>query len=148
MTQTSLEIFNKTIQKTDLWLSDLMSILGYNDRHAAYSALRAVLHALRNRLPIEVLAHLSAQIPMLIRGILFEGWNPTHTPVKIRHLDDFLSTVQECSSNNTLIAQNTENITRAVFEVLQNYIEKGEIDKLKKVLPSEIAELWSEIAYR
>jgi uncharacterized protein (DUF2267 family) len=33
-----------------------------------------MLHALRDRLPPEIAVHLSAQLPMLVRGIYYEGW--------------------------------------------------------------------------
>jgi uncharacterized protein (DUF2267 family) len=51
-------------------------------RNQSYSALRAVLHALRDRLTVAETAHLSAQLPMLIRGIYFKGWDPTKVPVR------------------------------------------------------------------
>ena len=43
-----------------------MEILDCPDRHEAYLALRATLHALRDRLTIEETAQLAAQLPMLI----------------------------------------------------------------------------------
>lgn len=45
-----------------------MEELDWQDRHAAYLALRATLHALRDRLTVEEVAELGAQLPMLIRG--------------------------------------------------------------------------------
>jgi uncharacterized protein (DUF2267 family) len=41
--------------------------------------LRATLHALRDRLIIDEVAQLSAQLPMLIRGLYYKGWDPTKT---------------------------------------------------------------------
>jgi uncharacterized protein (DUF2267 family) len=59
--------------KTNVCLKDLMEILDCPDRHEAYLALRATLHALRDRLTIEETAQLAAQLPMLIRGVLLRG---------------------------------------------------------------------------
>lgn len=42
----------------------------------AYSILRVVLPSRRDRLQVEEVAHLSAQLPMLVRGFFFEGWQP------------------------------------------------------------------------
>jgi uncharacterized protein (DUF2267 family) len=48
MTATGLEVFDTTLHKTNRWLNDLMQVLDRQDRHEAYLALRAVLHALRD----------------------------------------------------------------------------------------------------
>ena len=72
MSATGLEVFDSMIHKTNVWLKDLMEILDCPDRHQAYLALRATLHALRNRLTIEETAQLAAQLPMLIRGFYHE----------------------------------------------------------------------------
>ena len=74
MSATALEVFDRTIHKTNIWLKDLMEILGCTDRQEAYTSLRATLHALRDRLTIEETAQVAAQLPMLIRGFYFEGW--------------------------------------------------------------------------
>ena len=51
MSATGLEVFDRTLHKTHAWLKAIMEELGTEDRHKAYLALRAVLHALRDRLP-------------------------------------------------------------------------------------------------
>ncbi len=68
MSSTGLEVFDKTIQTTNSWLNEIGEDLG-PDRQRCYNALRAVLFALRDRLTVEEAADLSAQLPMLIRGI-------------------------------------------------------------------------------
>jgi hypothetical protein len=50
MSATGLEVFDTTLHKTHTWLKEVMEELGTEDRHRAYMALRAVLHALRDRL--------------------------------------------------------------------------------------------------
>jgi len=49
------------------------------------------LHAVRNRIGPENAAHLGAQLPMLIRGLYYEGWDPTGKPTKERHEAQFLA---------------------------------------------------------
>jgi uncharacterized protein (DUF2267 family) len=74
MSATALDVFETTVNKTNRWLNELMQIMGLKDRQKAYLALRAVLHALRDRLTLEQVAQLGAQLPMLIRGFYYEGW--------------------------------------------------------------------------
>ncbi|MCS6927126.1 MAG: DUF2267 domain-containing protein, partial [Candidatus Binatia bacterium] len=96
MSTTGLEIFDTTLQKTHIWLNDVMQELGWEEeRHRAYLALRTVLHALRDRLTLEEAVDLGAQLPMLIRGFYYEGWTPHRVPRRERHKEEFLAHVQQ-----------------------------------------------------
>jgi uncharacterized protein (DUF2267 family) len=139
MSATGLEVFDRTIHKTNIWLKDLMEILGSADRQEAYAALRATLHALRDRLTIEETAQLAAQLPMLIRGFYYEGWDPTGKPLKERHRDEFLARIQRELERYEI---DPEQVARAVFQVVANRISEGEIQDVEHVLPREIRDLW------
>jgi uncharacterized protein (DUF2267 family) len=137
---TGLEVFDTTVHKTNSWLKELMQELHREDRRKAYLALRATLHALRDRLTVEEVAQLGAQLPMLIRGFYYEGWDPTGKPLKIRDKEEFLGLVaEEFRTDDTL---NPELIARAVFKVLSDRVTAGEIEDVKHVMPAEIRELW------
>lgn len=140
MPATGLDVFDTTLQKTHSWLNELMQILGWDDKHRAYSALRATLHALRDRLPTQEVVQLGAQLPMLIRGLYYEGWNPTDSPVRERHKEQFLARIAQPLPGELPV--NTEEIARAVFQLLAARISEGEIDDVRHVLPAELQELW------
>lgn len=140
MSMTGLEVFDTTVHKTNSWLKEVMQGIHRDDRRKAYLALRATLHALRDRLTVEEVAQLGAQLPMLIRGFYYEGWDPTRKPLKLRDREEFLSIIdEEFRADDTL---NPELIARAVFTVLANRITQGEIEDVKHVLPAEIRSLW------
>jgi uncharacterized protein (DUF2267 family) len=141
MSQTGLVPFDSTIQTTNVWLNDLLEELGWQDRHRAYHALRAVLHALRDRLPVDQVAALAAQLPMLVRGFYYEGWHPHGKPLKDRHKEEFLSHIVPAFIEGP--PADPERVTRAVFRILAKHVTGGEIESVKHSLPTEIRCLWT-----
>lgn len=139
MSATGLEVFDRTLQTTNIWLKEIMEQMG-PDRQRAYHALRAVLHTLRDRLTVEEAAHLSAQLPLLIRGIYFEGWHPAHKPSRERARDDFLEQVAERLQG--IEPMNPETATRTVLEVLERHVDPAETAHVKHMLPKAMRELW------
>ena len=133
------KILAQTLEKTHTWLVDLMKEMGWTDEHKAYLALRVVLHTLRDRLTVEEAADLAAQLPMLVRGFYFEGWNPRGKPVKERHQEGFLYHVQIYFNDPAI---DCEEVVRAVFKVLRKHVSLGEVDDIKHILPGELRELW------
>ena len=143
MPATGLEVFDTTVQKTNKWLKEIREGLHLPSRRHAYHALRSVLHQLRDRLTIEEVAQLSAQLPMLVRGIFFEGWDPTGKPERIRHIDEFLNPIQE-EFHQLGLTVNPRQVAQVVFETMNRHISKGEIEDIRSILPAEIRELWPE----
>jgi uncharacterized protein (DUF2267 family) len=140
MSATGLEVFDTTVSKTNAWLHDLMQVLGWQDRQRAYLALRTTLHALRDRLTVEEVAQLGAQLPMLVRGFYYEGWDPTGKPLRERHSEQFLARIEQEYRGNGSI--DPERVARAVFTVLAQRVTTGEIEDVRHVLPAEVRDLW------
>ncbi|HEX9443299.1 MAG TPA: DUF2267 domain-containing protein [Candidatus Binatia bacterium] len=140
MSMTGLEVFDTTVHKTNNWLNAVSRELGEEDKHKAYLAMRATLHALRDRLTVEEAAHLGAQLPMLMRGFYYEGWDPTGKPLKERHKEQFLARIERQFKEGD--CADAERIARASFAVLERRISDGEIEDIRHVLPEDIRELW------
>lgn len=141
MASTTIGSFENTIHKTNVWLKDVMEELGWDSHERAYHALRAVLHALRDRLSTEEVADLSAQLPMLVRGFYYDGWSPNRGTVSERHKEQFLAHVDEAFRDDMTVT--SEEVARAVFRVISKHVSGGEIADIKHTLPQEIRELWS-----
>lgn len=139
MVTTQVDALDTTIHKTNSWLKEIAEQLQTN-RNIALIALRAVLHTLRDRLTIEETAELSAQLPMLIRGLFFEGWKPSAQPVKYDR-EGFFAAIAAQFPNN--LAFDSEQVTRAVFRVLSQHIAKGEMEDIRSILPADLKDLWS-----
>jgi uncharacterized protein (DUF2267 family) len=138
---TGLDTFDKTVQESNLWLKDVMERLNTYDRHHAYSTLRAVLHALRDRIGPENAAHLGAQLPMLLRGLFYEGWDPTGKPTKERHESAFLAHIARELPRATGPGE-IEQGALAVLDVLSKHIDRGAAVKLAAILPQDLRRFW------
>jgi uncharacterized protein (DUF2267 family) len=138
---TGLDTFDRTVQESNLWLKDVMERLNTYDRHHAYSTLRAVLHALRDRIGPENAAHLGAQLPMLLRGLFYEGWDPTGKPTKERHENAFLAHIARELPRASEPAE-VEDGAVAVLDVLSKHIDRGAAVKLAAILPQDLRRFW------
>jgi uncharacterized protein (DUF2267 family) len=141
MTTTDVEAFDTTIHKTNEWFKDLMFELNWDDRRQAYQAMRIVLQSLRDRLMVEEAVHLGAQLPLLMRGVYYEGWKPARTPDRQIDRQAFMSKIQETLSGSR-DDTNPEQVVRAVFKLLYHRIADGEIEDIKQVLPPDLVDLW------
>ena len=139
MTGTTLPVFEQTLQKTNDWLSVVADALGTGDRHRAYQALRATLHALRDRIGPNEAAQFGAQLPLLLRGAYYEGWHPAGKPLKERDREQFLDHVRA-----DITQGDAEDIVRAVFGVIRHFVSEGEIDDIFWMLPEGVRDLWPE----
>jgi uncharacterized protein (DUF2267 family) len=143
MNGTGLDVFDTTTQKTRIWLNDLMEILEWKDKpRKAYIGLRAVLHALRDRLTIQEAVQLGAQLPLLIRGVYYEGWKLTGKPVRERHKEEFLDHIKRAFRDDTTV--DPEKVARAVFQVLSKRTSSGEIEDVRHMLPTPVQRLWPQ----
>ncbi len=142
MSRTGLEVFDKTLQATNHWLKLMMTELGTDDRRLAFNALRGALHTVRDRIGPENAVHLGAQMPMLLRGAYYEGWQPARTPTRERRLDDFLDHVASELPDQDEVGP--EDVARAGFAVMAQCLDPGEMDKVLCILPSEARYLWPE----
>jgi uncharacterized protein (DUF2267 family) len=141
---STLAILDRSVQKTNVWLRDVNYELQWFTFQRGYLALRAVLHALRDRLSVPEVAQLGAQFPIFIRGIYYEGWNPSRTPIKSRGKELFLRQVRGEFAHTRNPDIDAEEIARAIFRVLNKHISKGEIEQVKGLLPRELREFWPE----
>src|SRR5512140_654438 len=139
VTSTGVTALEHSVQETNIWLKAIEEQLALENRHHAYNALRAVLHALRDRLPPEVAVHLGAQLPILVRGIFYEGWHMAGKPLKDRSVQEFADHVfKELPPR---FPMDPLTIARGVFEVLWERLDPGEFAKLMDHLPASLRTL-------
>lgn len=142
MSMTGVDAFDRTIQKTNEWLNDLVDELNLRDRRQAYRVMRASLQTLRDRLMADEAAHLGSQLPMLMRGFYYEGWKPSATPDKSIDKTAFLERIRQALAGGGTEVENPEDIARAVFKLLYHRAAEGEIEDVRQMLPPGIEDLW------
>ncbi|MFW6243684.1 MAG: DUF2267 domain-containing protein [Desulfovibrionales bacterium] len=141
---TGIRSFDASINKTKTWLKDLQQELHLDDEEQAYVALRAVLHALRDRLSPDMAAKLGSQLPMVVRGFYYEGWHPAGKPLKIRDQQEFLDLVHKDLTRNAVPKlADPLRITKGVFKVMPTFVTQGEVDTIRQTFPEDMQQLWS-----
>ena len=65
------------------------------DRNHTARIVRAVLHALRDRLPANDSIEFAQGLPMMLKAIWLDQYDISKTPVIIRHKEDFLDYIYE-----------------------------------------------------
>ena len=143
MSTTGLDVFDTTVQQTNEWLNSVAGKLGQDDKRLAYHALRATLQTLRDRMLVENAVEFGAQLPMLVRGFYFEGWNSSHNPVKDRTKEDFLAHVEKRYHEKDA---DMETLVRAVFETVNEKMTPGQVTQTREMLNLELRDLWPEPA--
>ena len=128
------------LQQTQEWLKELRDNADLADEAEAWSGLRSVLHQLRDRLTMEEAVQLSAQLPLVVRGVFFEGWKPHQVPDKsIKSQQDFLDALSVRLLPRRIPA---EPLARSVFGQLARHVDAGEISQVISQLPDDIKALW------
>lgn len=141
MSATGLDVFDKTLQTTHIWLKELCEEIG-PDRQLAWHVLGAVLRAVRDRLPPDLAAHLGSQLPLLVRGAYYDRFRPSELPGGVRSLDEFLEGIgSELAMSRPV---NSRNATCAVFQILSRHVNRGQIDKVRQSLPEEVRAIWHD----
>ncbi|WP_433463340.1 DUF2267 domain-containing protein [Spirillospora sp. CA-128828] len=140
MSATGFSTFDKTIDKTNRVLKEIEHAHGWSkeQRNWSYDALRAVLHALRDRLTVDECAHLSAQLPLLVRGMYYEGWDPSRVPVKMDK-EEFLQHVRRGFPHE--VDAGMEQLVSTVLQALRHYVTEGEWEDIKSSISRDLRPL-------
>lgn len=140
MSQRTIHTFTDQAEEAQHWVNALCQDLDWGNDKRGYHLLRSVLHALRDWLPPEELADFSAQLPVLVRGILFEGWDPAALPVADRSREGFFARVRAELSDHLLDFPDEE--VAAVFKLIDGHISCGEAQQVRVALRKSLQNLW------
>ncbi|EWM19139.1 DUF2267 domain-containing protein [Kutzneria sp. 744] len=130
-------MFDHAVHTANEWVRDVADEFDTDDRPFAYRVLRAWLHTLRDRLTVEASAHLTAQLPELLRGIYYEGWDPTAVP----HRFDAKGYESRFARDANISVQDVHRAAPAVTAVAQRRLSPGQVSKTLDQLPEDVRTL-------
>jgi uncharacterized protein (DUF2267 family) len=140
MAITNVSSLNRSMEKTQVWLKDLVEIGHLETETQAYSLLRAVLHTLRDYLTVDEAVNLAAQLPLVLRGTFYETWKPSRVPLPIHKTEEFLEHVRQETRHSSPV--DPMHAFRSVATLLDRKISAGEMSDVHHMVPKEIRNLW------
>jgi uncharacterized protein (DUF2267 family) len=114
-------------------------------RNSAARITKAVLHAVRDRLPPDDAIQFAQGLPMALKAVFIEQYDLSDTPVVIRRPHDFLDYIyykdEFCAHIDFPNDNSVADALQGVFRVLEDYMEPGQIRQIKKIMGNAISDL-------
>jgi uncharacterized protein (DUF2267 family) len=139
MSAQGLDVFDRTLQTTHLWLNDISEQL-IPDRQLSWKVLGVVIRGIRDMLPTDLSAHLGAELPLLVRGAYYDQFRPAAQPVRDGDLEGFIARIAAELSDNR--PTDPRDAARAVLATLSRRVPRGQIDKVRDALPKRLRDFW------
>jgi uncharacterized protein (DUF2267 family) len=145
MSSARIHVFDSHVDAANRWIKQMIEALDLSsdEQPRALHALRAGLHAIRDRLPANEVLDLSAQLPILIRGLFFEGWTLSNDPTRIRDREAMIARVARELAPDTRF--DPIETLRAVMQLLVEHVSHGEIEHMLATFPKPIATMWRDL---
>lgn len=142
MSSKGLEVIDHSAQLTHEWINELAERLDWLDRKQVLQLLRLVLTGIRDHLPTNESAGFAAQLPILLRGMYYEGWRPAATPDADRSKEGFVGRIEKHFTME--LDFNGEDDIATVMRFLNGKVTPGEISDVRNALPPQIRGLWPD----
>ena len=115
------------------------------DRNRAARVTRAVLHAIRDRIPADDAIQFAQGLPMALKGVFIEGYDISLTPIVIRNPKNFIDFIYskngKAAHSDFPSGQYVIEALRGVFRVLERNMDYGQVHQIKNLINAEIIDL-------
>ena len=139
---TNILALDRAINHTVEWIDDIQDGLGWDSKDKIYQATKAVLQSIRDRLPIEEVVHLSANLPLIMKGMMMDGYSLKNKPERIRDIEGFLEYVQANLDASMRDMINPQDAVITVVNVLNSHMGGGEMRKVAANMPEQLQRLF------
>ncbi|MEV8512774.1 DUF2267 domain-containing protein [Dactylosporangium sp. NPDC051484] len=137
MSPSGGDAFNHALHTANVWVADVESAFGTNDRRFAQRAVRAWLHTLRDRLTVTAAVKFGAQLPELLRGIYYDGWEPSRAPERYG-AEEY---VRRFSTQAAVRSTQVPAVAATVTEVIGQHMSPGQLAEATAELPTDLRDL-------
>ena len=142
--------FDKFAQEGNEFINELSDELGHpEDQQQVLTALRAVLHSLRDRITISESFDVISQLPMMLKALYVEQWKYQEKPNKFDSVEEFKNDVKErqkkYGEDQFDWGISTEDIIVRTIGKLGKYIDKGQMKHIEEQLPKELKSLITSV---
>jgi uncharacterized protein (DUF2267 family) len=115
-------------------------------RNTAARVTRAVLHAVRDRLPPEDAIEFAQGLPMALKGVYIDQYDLSSAPRIIRHPEQFIDYVcyldGRSAGRDFPDRESVEDSIAAVFRVLERNMDFGQVAQIKRMMNDELGYLF------
>ncbi|MGZ5279268.1 MAG: DUF2267 domain-containing protein [Pseudobdellovibrionaceae bacterium] len=143
-TVTGTRNIDEAVHKLNGWLLELMKAMNWDSRERALSAYRATLHTVRDLLPDNNVVHFGAQLPLILKGIFYDGWTLKTRPIyQVHTASQFYDLVRfELGSANLKFDNETiRQFTKAIFQTMTKHMGEKEMRKVKALLRENVRDI-------
>jgi uncharacterized protein (DUF2267 family) len=142
MSALGLKIIDETVQQANIWINEVDWRAGLANKQRAYRLLRAVLQALRDHLTPDEAAQLSAQLPIFVRGVFYEGFDPSRMPARERSRAGFVA--QVAALHGPGLPDDMAGAIGAVLDTLDAHVSAGEMAHVRASFTAGARALFSD----
>ena len=123
------------------WIRELSEATGLGDEQQVYHVLCASLRALRDQLPRPAAVQLGSHLPVMIRGLYYDGWRPAEISEPVVDERGFIKRHVEPRYHARPLGDLTPAV-RAVFTVLDHNLSREAAVAVLQSLPRSLQGLW------
>jgi uncharacterized protein (DUF2267 family) len=124
------------------WIDELGDYLDWSNEGRTHLLLRTVMHTIRDFLTVDEAADLAAQLPVLIRGIFYEGWDPSSAPERPRNKEAFMARINAPFQREPL--ENPEGAVACVVKLLNRHVSNGQMAQVRQSLRKDLRFLFPD----
>lgn len=136
--------FNQYASEGNRFLNEYSKAMNLgNNTEKAGRILVAILHALRDIIPIQESFQFMAQLPMFIKGAYVQGWSNKKKKLRIKRMSEFIDLVRQhdgaAAVNDFEYSEEVaEQYIKTTFIYLRRYVSLGELEDIRDSLPKEL----------